>query len=105
MNLCLCPGLICLSNGSILPLSEPELQELAEHVHSEHVKKSNLCRGCLEAAGPRRIRRTIMDIDKATHTLHIDIAGPPVTSDGGFTFFWYVHLGFQVFLCSLTFVS
>ena len=63
-----------VSNGSILPLSEPELQELAEHVHSGHVKKSNLCRGCLEAEGPRRIHRTIGDIDKATHTLHIDIA-------------------------------
>ena len=76
-----------VSNGSILPLSEPELQELAEHVHSGHVKKSNLCRGCLEAEGPRRIHRTIRDIDKATHTLHIDIAGPLVTSDDGFTYF------------------
>ena len=76
-----------VSNGSILPLSEPELQELAEHVHSGHVKKSNLCRGCLEAEGPRRTHRSIRDIDKATHTLHIDIAGPLVTSNDSFTYF------------------
>ena len=75
------------SNGSILPLSEPELQELAEHVHSGHVKKSNLCKGCLEAEGPRRIHRTIRDINKATHTLRIDIAGPLATSDDDFTYF------------------
>ena len=35
-----------------------------------------------------RIHRTIRDIGKATHTLYIDIAGPLVTSDDGFTFFW-----------------
>ena len=75
------------SDGSIAPLSQPELQELAEHVDSGHVQKSNLCRGCLEAEGPRRIHRTIRDIDKATHTLHIDIAGPLIVSDDGFAYF------------------
>ena len=62
------------SDGSIAPLTQPELQELAEHVDAGHVPKSNLCRGCLEAEGPRRIHRTVRNIDKATHTLHIDIA-------------------------------
>ena len=38
------------SDGSILPLTPVELDELAEHVHSGHATKSNLCRGCLEAA-------------------------------------------------------
>ena len=74
------------SDGSIAPLSQPELQELAEHVDSGHVQKSNSCRGCLEADGPRRIHRTIRDIDKATHTLHIDIAGPHIVSDDGFAY-------------------
>ena len=60
------------SDGSIPPLSQPELQDLAEHVGSGHVQKSNLCKGCLEVDGPRRIHGTIRDTDKATHALHID---------------------------------
>ena len=75
------------SDGSILPLSPVELEELSEHVHSGHATKSNLCRGCLEAEGPRKIHRSIREIDRATHTLHIDIAGPLVTSDDGFAYF------------------
>ena len=43
--------------------------------------------GCLEAEGPRRIHRTIRDIDKATHVLHIDIAGPLTRSDDSFSYF------------------
>ena len=51
------------------------------------MNKTNLCRGCLEAEGPRKIHRTIRDIDKATHTLHIDVAGPLAVSDDGFAYF------------------
>ena len=42
---------------------------------------------CLQAEGPRKVHRTVGDIDRATHTLHIDIAGPFTTSDDGFTCF------------------
>ena len=37
--------------------------------------------------GVNEIHRKIRDIDRATHTLHIDIAGPFTTSDDGFTYF------------------
>ena len=46
-----------------------------------------MCRGCLQAEGPRKVHRTVRDIDRATHTLHIDIAGPFTTSDDGYTYF------------------
>ena len=60
---------------------------MSEHIRSGHSCKSNLCRGCLQAEGPRKVHRTVRDIDRATHTLHIDIAGPFTTSDDGFTYF------------------
>ena len=75
------------SDGSVQALIDNEQQELSEHLRSGHVTKSNLCPGCLESEGPRRVHRTIRDIDKATHTLHIDIAGPLTLSDDGFTYF------------------
>ena len=75
------------SNGAFLSLTQPGKEELAEHLRAGHLKKTNLCRECLEAEGPRKIRRTIRDIDKATHTLHIDIAGPFAVSDDGFAYF------------------
>ena len=75
------------SNGAFLPLTQPEKEELAEHLRTGHLNKTNLCRGCLEAEGPRKIHRTVRDIDKATHTLHIDIAGPLAVSDDGFAYF------------------
>ena len=71
----------------MLALNEEELKELSEHVLSGHVTKSNLCKTCLEAEGPRRIHRSIRDVDKATHVLHIDIAGPLTLSDDSFTYF------------------
>ena len=37
------------SDGSIAPLSQPELQELAEHVDSGHVQKSNLMQRMLRS--------------------------------------------------------
>ena len=74
------------SNGAFLPFTQPEKEELAEHLRTGHLKKTNLCRGCLEAEGPRKIHRTIRDIDKAAHTLHIDIAGPLAVSDDGFAY-------------------
>ena len=75
------------SDGSMLALNEEELKELSDHVLSGHVTKSNLCKSCLEAEGPRRIHRSIRDVDKATHVLHIDIAGPLTLSDDGYTYF------------------
>ena len=93
------------SDGSIAPLSQPELQKLAEHIDSGHVQqKNNLCRGCLKIEGPRRIHRTIRDIDKATHTLHIDIAGPLIVSDDGFAYFLVGALRMPAFLYLSTFV-
>ena len=55
------------SDGSMLALNEEELKELSDHILSGHVTKSNLCKSCLEAEGPRRIHRSIRDVDKATH--------------------------------------
>ena len=75
------------------------MKELEDNVRSEQIKKSSLCRGCLAAEGPRR-HRGIRELEKTTHTLHIDIANPlcplqmmdTVTSE---------HLGFQVYHFSL----
>ena len=75
------------SDGSLLALNEEELKELSDHNLSGHVTKSNLCKSCLEAEGPRRIHRSIRDVDKATHVLHIDIAGPLTLSDDGYSYF------------------
>ena len=41
----------------------------------------------MQSEGPRKIHRSIRDIDKATHTLHIDIAGPFAPSDDGYSYF------------------
>ena len=68
-------------------LTPDQLQELREHIASGHVKMSNLCKGCLLSEGPRRMHRRIRDVDRATHCLHIDIAGPlPPSVDGYFYF-------------------
>ena len=75
------------SDGMIDPFTDTELQELQQHLHSGHLKKTNLCRGCLESEGPRKLHRTVREVDRATHTLHIDIAGPFTVSDDGFTYF------------------
>ena len=75
------------SDGTVMPLNQRERKELSDHLRSGHSSKSNLCRGCLQAEGPRQVHRTVRDIDKATHTLHIDIAGPCTTSDDGFAYF------------------
>ena len=71
------------SDGSIDPPTPNEMSDLEEHMRSGHIAKSNLCRGCLEAEGPRKIHQgqSVRDVDKATHTLHIDIAGSLPTSD------------------------
>ena len=75
------------SDGSVQALSPKEQAELDYHLQTGHRNKTNLCRGCLEAEGPRRLHRTIRDVDKATHVLHIDISGPFPTSDDGFSYF------------------
>ena len=75
------------SDGSMMPLTKNEIIELTDHVNSGHVTKSNLCSGCLQSEGPRRVHRSIRDVDKATHVFHIDIAGPLRLSDDGFTYF------------------
>ena len=75
------------SDGEIKPLSSTEQDELKAHVLSGHLTKCHLCRGCLIAEGPRRVHRTVRDVDKATHTLHIDIAGPITRSDDGYNYF------------------
>ena len=75
------------SDGSIDPLTQDEMKDLEAHVRSGHVTKSNNCRWCLEAEGPRKIHRGVKDVDKATHTLHIDIAGPLPDSDDNYSYF------------------
>ena len=75
------------SDGTIQPFDDSELQGLSDHLRSGHSTKSNLRRGCLEADGPRKMHRSIRDIDRAMRVLHIDIAGPFSTSDDGLTYF------------------
>ena len=75
------------SDGSISPLDNDAMEELKKHIQSGHLTKSHLCKGCLTAEGPRRIHRRVRDVDKATHVLHIDIAGPMTQSDDGFVYF------------------
>ena len=75
------------SNGEVKPLSTEELDELKAHINSGHLTKSHLCKGCLISEGARRMHRSVRDVDKATHTLHIDIAGPLTLSDDGYSYF------------------
>ena len=74
------------SDGTIDPLTQDE-KDLEAHVRSGHVTKSNNCRGCLEAEGPRKLHRGVRDVNEATHTLHIDIAGPLPDSDDNSSYF------------------
>ena len=60
---------------------------MKDHVESGHTTKSNLCKGCFEAEGPRKVHRTVRDVDKASHVLHIGIAGPLLSSDDGYSYF------------------
>ena len=76
-----------VSDGSIKPLSPQEEKELTEHINSGHIKKSNLCKGCLLSEGSRKLHKRIRDVDRATHVLHIDIAGPYIESHGCFHYF------------------
>ena len=75
------------SNGEVKPLSSEEMEELKQHIASGHLTKSHLCKGCLVAEGPRRVHRTVRDVDRATHVLHIDIASPLSSSDDGYIYF------------------
>ena len=76
-----------VSDGSIRPLSPQDEKELRDHINSGHVKKSNLCKGCLLSEGPRKLHKRIRDVDRATHVLHIDIAGPYIESHEGHHYF------------------
>ena len=69
------------------PLNDNELIELKAHTESGNTTKSNLCKGCLEAEGPRSVHRTVRDVDTASHVLHIDITGPFLSSDDGYSYF------------------
>ena len=57
------------SDGTVLPLNQREREELSDHLRSGHSSKSNLCRGCLQAEGPRKVHRTVRDIDGFTYFL------------------------------------
>ena len=76
-----------VSDGSIKPLSPREEKELRDHINSGHVKKSNLRKGCLLSEGPRKPHKRVRDVDRATHVLHIDIAGPHIESREGHHYF------------------
>ena len=75
------------SDGSISPLDNDAMEELKKHIQSGHLTKSHLCKDCLTAEGPRRIHKRVRDVDRATHVLHIDIAGPLTKSDDGYVYF------------------
>ena len=75
-----------VSDGSIKPPSPQEEKKLRDHINSGHVKKSNLCKGCLLSEGPRKLHKRVRDV-RATHVLHIDIAGPYIESHEGHHYF------------------
>ena len=75
------------SDGTINPLTEKEEKELREHINSGHLTKRHLCKGCLLSEGPQRIHRRVRGVDRATHVLHIGIAGPFNASYDGFHYF------------------
>ena len=75
------------SDGTVKPLTEKEEKELRDHVNAGHLTKCHLCKGCLLSEGPRRVHRRVRDVDRATHVLHIDIAGPFNASYEGFHYF------------------
>ena len=75
-----------VSDGSIKPLSGRK--EPRDQITSGHVKKSNLCKGCLlSEGGSPKFHRRVRDVDRATHVLHIDIAGPYIESHEGHHYF------------------
>ena len=86
------------SDGSIKPLTVDEMKKLKGHMKSAHLSKSHLRKACLTAEGPRRIHRRDRDVDKATHVLHIDIAGPVTNPMMVLSTFWFVHRGSQASL-------
>ena len=51
------------------------------------MKKSNLCKGCLLSEVLRKLHKRVRDVDRATHVLHIDIAGPYIESHEGHHYF------------------
>ena len=57
------------------PLQKKE-KELRDHVNTGHLNKRQSCKACLLSEGPRRVHRRVRDVDRATHVLHINIAGP-----------------------------
>ena len=75
------------SDGQVTPLSPEKMEELKAHILSGHLTKNHLCRGCLISEGPRRIHRSVRDVDKATHVLHIDIAGSIPRPEDGLNYF------------------
>ena len=79
---------ISTSDGKIQPLSPEDEKLLREHISSGHLTKCNLCKGCLLSEGPRRMHRRVRDVDRATHVLHIDIAGPLLCSED--KYFYYL---------------
>ena len=64
-------------------------------------RNSRATHGCLNAEGPRKNHTRTRYADKATHILHIDIAGPLTTSDDGCVCFLagaLRHLGYALLI-------
>ena len=72
---------------NLWPSTRWSMEELKNHIQSGRLTKSHLRKGCLTAEGPRRIHGRVRDVDKATHVLHTDIAGPLTKSDDEFLYF------------------
>ena len=69
------------SDGTPTPLTPSEVEVLREHVRSGHLKKSHLCKPCMEAEGP--VRRHVSHSKKRAGVAHIDICGPlPLSWEG-----------------------
>ena len=69
------------NDGTPTSLTPSQVELLREHVRSGHLKKSHLCKPCMEAEGP--VRRHISHSKKRAGVGHIDICGPmPLSWEG-----------------------
>ena len=58
-----------------------------------HLTRCHLCKGCLLAGRPMKFHCRVWDVDRATHVLHIKIAGHLNSSHKGFHYVFMGALG------------
>ena len=78
------------SEGNPHPLTESQTKEVLRHIQEGHIKKSKLCRACLESEGVPR--RHMSHEHKRVNIVHIDIAGPMTQGWDGSRYFLVMAL-------------